>query len=239
MKVYKDSNGLTRSAALYVPADRVRNPSSGRSLCAKVGIVACDLSGLAHSPLQGHFIDDWGWAGNAIEVAETRERILNGRARFADLAALLGIDGVTMEERRDSGRSLFEEAACRASLELRPAPASVPTVCSTVRYVHLATGEFINVGAVAWGKGTLAWRFASNLGRARAFQDDEIVEITMLIARFKAGVVTTNELQAMCGWGEKDSVVQFDGPYTSPLAPWGAVDRLIAERLRPEDLMPA
>lgn len=175
MRAYKDSNGLTRSAALYVPADRVRNPSSGRSLCAKVGIVACDLSGLAHSPLQGHFIDDWGWAGNAIEVAETRERILNGRARFADLAALLGIDGVTMEERRDSGRSLFEEAACRASLELRPASATVPTVCSTVRYVHLATGEFINVGAVAWGRGTLAWRFASNLGRARAFQDDEIV----------------------------------------------------------------
>ncbi len=62
----------------------------------------------------------------------------------------------------------------------------------------------------------------------------------MLIARFKAGVVTTNELQAMCGWGdEKDSVVQFDGPYTSPLAPGEAVDRLIVERVRPEDLMPA
>lgn len=237
MKAFHDNNGQTVCAAIRVPSDQPQRPLTPIEY-RTVGIVAYHLRGPDFGSLLGYLLDGERWACRGDVQIDRLRRCLSSwpNATLAELEALLRSSGGKLDGLEYSGRSLFEAAACRASFELRPVPISVPTVCSTVRCLHPLTGEFVNIGAVAWRHDKISSQFASSLVRARALQCD-VVAITALRERFVAEAVTLDELRDLCRDGKGS--IQFDGPYTSPhLPPREAVDRLIAVHLRPEDLMP-
>lgn len=232
-KPFRDHNGKTQSMAVrYTPVRPAG--SNGAPGPVTIGIAALDSSGmLGYAPVRTHFVDDWGWAEGCESISLLRHLIrecAGNEQTVARFNKILGFTGVSLDDRRYSGRSMDEEAACRASFELHPPPASLPTVYATARYVHVRTGEFLNVGVVAWREGRILSRFSADPERVRAFQPAEIEVLKGFVRVFVNGRVTLGGIAGMCAW--ETGSIQFDGPYTSPLPLEDAFESIAAQALR-------
>ncbi len=133
-----------------------------------IGVAAWQMGGA----FQVRFLSGWdalpslpSWVKEAAHACGT------GGATLDALQKLRNFEGVSIEAVESSSRPLDEEVALREreAMRFRVDANLSPTYCVTVRCCHPDTGEFINIGLIAWCGTEVRVRFVTNWSRARAF----------------------------------------------------------------------
>lgn len=229
-----DDDKTTRSGIIrFAPSACRRDLAAPPPI--SIGVVAWHVSG----SFRFRFTPGWELIpGLPPYLREAIDRCPTDGLTLGWLTELKRLEGVSIQDVQESRRYLDDEVAYREVEDLysREGVAPVPTYCVTARCVHPDTGEFVNIGIVAWRGREIHFRFVQNWARVRAFfpPGDIVKPLRQLVERFEKGHVEARDVAAMLTkWHHN---VHSSEAIASVLSPFEAV--ATSKVIRPEDFLP-